>query len=77
MDTNKANINYQDGPHHEGQQNNTTAASGNNTHSHREMMNDSEEQKAGRGHQQKDSQHAPDQDAGGQLGNSSSSGTNK
>ena len=28
---NKANINYQDGPHHEGQQNNTSAASGNNT----------------------------------------------
>ena len=77
MDKNKTSLNDQTGPHHEGQMNNKAQTSGNNSHSPREMMNDSEEQKAGRAHQQKESQHSPDQDAGGQLGNSSSSGTNK
>ncbi|HZH01774.1 MAG TPA: hypothetical protein VEX63_14375 [Flavisolibacter sp.] len=73
MEPNKANINYQDGPHQEGQQNNTNPAGNNVTHSHREMMNDSEEQKAGNDHQGKESQRGADQDAGGQLGNSSGS----
>jgi len=73
MKKNDDKIFYQDGPHKEGQQSNTSRVSGNNSRSHREMMNDREEQKAGRDHEQPESQQAADQDSGGQLGNSSSS----
>jgi hypothetical protein len=73
MEQNKGNVNYQDGPHQEGQQNNTNPQGNNVSTSHREMMNDSEEQKAGNDHQGKESQRKSDEDAGGQLGNSSGS----
>jgi hypothetical protein len=52
MKKNKANINYQDHPHHEGAQNNTGTDGQPNahnvSHSHSEMMQDSEEQVRGR-----------------------------
>jgi hypothetical protein len=55
MKRNKANINYQDHPHQEGQQNNTAPEgqpnAHNNTRSHSEMMEESEEQLAGRKNQ--------------------------
>jgi len=59
---NKPSMNQQDHPHREGQQNNTTPqvqgtgqrVSENNTQQMSDMLNESEEQKAGRVHGQKD-----------------------
>ncbi|HEX2532568.1 MAG TPA: hypothetical protein VHK69_02465 [Chitinophagaceae bacterium] len=57
---NKGGINYQDGGHHEGQQNNTVpqklsrGMDDNVTSSMSEMLNESDEQKAGPAHGQKD-----------------------
>ena len=59
---NKPSMNQQDHPHREGAQNNTTPqvqgtgqrVSENNTQQMSDMMNESEEQKAGRAHGQKD-----------------------
>lgn len=55
-------MNQQDHPHHEGQQNNTTPqvqgtgqrVSENNSQQMSDMMNESEAQKGGRAHDQKD-----------------------
>lgn len=64
MDNNKqnANVNHQDHPHIEGAQNNTPPIhhadgqrrSSNNNQPMSNMMNESEEQKAGKAHGQKD-----------------------
>ncbi|HEY0041804.1 MAG TPA: hypothetical protein VGB71_14125 [Flavisolibacter sp.] len=59
---NKPSMNQQDHPHREGQQNNTTPqvqgtgqrVSTNNSQQMSDMMNESEEQKAGPAHGQKD-----------------------
>lgn len=49
-----ADTNRQDHPHQEGQQNNTPAQSSNQTQQMSNMMNESDEQKAGRAHGQQD-----------------------
>jgi hypothetical protein len=59
---NKPSMNSQDHPHREGQQNNTAPqgqgagqrATENNSQQMSDMLNESEEQKAGRAHDQKD-----------------------
>lgn len=62
IDKKNADVNHQDHPHQEGQQNNTPSIhhydgqrrSDNNGQSMSNMMNESEEQKAGQAHGQKD-----------------------
>jgi hypothetical protein len=62
IDNKNADVNHQDHPHQEGAQNNTPAIhefdgqrrSNNNNHPMSSMMNESEEQKAGQAHGQKD-----------------------
>lgn len=65
MKRNKANINYQDQPHHEGAQNNAGIEGQPNahnvTHSHSEMLQDSQEQKAGRKNQPQTERNASNQ----------------
>ncbi|HVK96987.1 MAG TPA: hypothetical protein VM368_04175 [Flavisolibacter sp.] len=50
-------MNYQDHPHQEGAQNNIASGSGNNSQTMSDMLNESDEQKAGQAHGQKDDEN--------------------